>query len=64
MIHESRYAKAIDDNVGVIHGEQVGNFGIRVHAFTRFGAQAWARIFQNAGAFLDGSRGVNAGSMQ
>src|SRR5579884_864927 len=32
MVHKGRNAKAVNDDVGIIHGEEVGDLGIGVHA--------------------------------
>ena len=64
MVHECGHAKAINNGVTVVHGEEVRHLSIRVHAFARLGREPRACIFQDERALFYGSCGVNACAVQ
>lgn len=64
VVHESGHAEAINDGVAVIHGEEVRYLCVRVHAFASLGGEPRTGVFQDVGALFDGSRGVNACTVQ
>jgi hypothetical protein len=64
MVHERGHAKAVNNCVAVVHGEEVRNLCVGIHAFASLGSEPRAGIFENKRALFYGSRGVNASAMQ